>query len=100
MAKWTAITWRNWKAKPGRGTRPPGDWALALADERTALTYLPEQPVLLMNVAYLYLRRSEYTQSLEYLDRARRVAPEDPDVSKLAGWAYYGLNKLDQAVAE
>ncbi len=77
-----------------------GDLDLALADERTALTYLPEQPVLLMNVAYLYLRRSEYTQSLEYLDRARRVAPEDPDVSKLAGWAYYGLNKLDQAVAE
>jgi tetratricopeptide (TPR) repeat protein len=77
-----------------------GDMDLALADERTALTYLPEQPALLMNVAYLYLRRSEYTQSLEYLDRARRVAPEDPEVSKLAGWAYYGLNKLDQAVAE
>jgi len=30
----------------------------------------------------------------------RRVAPEDSEVSKLAGWAYYGLNKLDQAVAE
>jgi tetratricopeptide (TPR) repeat protein len=77
-----------------------GDMDLALADERTALTYAPQQPVFLMNVAYLYLRRSEYTQSLEYLERARRVAPEDPEVSKLAGWAYYGLNKLDQAVAE
>src|SRR5207244_12166150 len=67
-----------------------------LADERTALTYAPQQPVFLMNVAYLYLRRSEYTQALEYLERAKRVAPEDPEVSKLAGWAYYGLNKLDQ----
>jgi hypothetical protein len=55
---------------------------------------------LLMDVAYLYLRRSEYTQSLEYLDRARRIAPDDPEVSKLAGWAYYGLNKMDQAVTE
>lgn len=77
-----------------------GDMDLSLADERTALVYLPEQPVLLMNAAYLHLRRSEYTQSLEYLERARRVAPEDPDVLKLTGWAYYGLNKLDQAAAE
>ena len=77
-----------------------GDLEHALADERTALTYQPEQPVLLMNVAYLHLRRSEYRQSLDYLDRAKRVAPENPDVAKLSGWAYYGLNKIDQAVAE
>lgn len=77
-----------------------GDLDLALQDGKTALTYAPEQPVLLMDVAYLHLRRSEFTQSLEYLERARRVVPEDPEVSKLAGWAYYGLNKLDQAVTE
>src|SRR5271168_3391063 len=77
-----------------------GDMEHALADERTALTFAPEEPTLLMNVAYLHLRRSEYKQSLEYLDRARRVAPDNPDVAKLAGWAYYGLNKMDQAVAE
>ena len=77
-----------------------GDMEHALADERTALTFAPEEPVLLMNVAYLHLRRSEYKQSLDYLDRARRVAPNNPDVAKLAGWAYYGMNKLDQAVAE
>jgi tetratricopeptide (TPR) repeat protein len=77
-----------------------GEMELALADARTALTYAPEQPVLLMDVAYLHLRRSEFTQSLDYLERARRVAPDDPEISKLAGWAYYGLNKMDQAVAE
>ncbi|HKN76688.1 MAG TPA: tetratricopeptide repeat protein [Candidatus Acidoferrum sp.] len=77
-----------------------GDMERALADERTALTYAPEEPALLMNVAYLHLRRSEYKQSLNYLERARRVAPENADVAKLAGWAYYGLNKIDQAVAE
>ena len=53
-----------------------------------------------MNVAYIHLRRSEYKQSLDYLERARRVAPENADVAKLAGWAYYGMNKMDQAVAE
>src|SRR5271156_1003914 len=77
-----------------------GDTERALADERTALTYSPEEPALLMNVAYLHLRRSEYKQSLDYLERARRVAPDNADVAKLEGWAYYGMNKMDQAVAE
>ncbi len=77
-----------------------GDTEHALTDERTALTYTPEEPVILMNVAYLHLRRSEYKVSLEYLERARRVASDSPDVAKLAGWAYYGMNRLDQAVSE
>jgi len=77
-----------------------GDMDHALADERTALTYAPEEPPLLMDVAYLHLRRSEYKESLYYLERAQRVAPSNPDVAKLAGWAYYGMNKLPQAVAE
>jgi tetratricopeptide (TPR) repeat protein len=77
-----------------------GDMEHALADERTALIYAPEEPSLLMNVAYLHLRRSEYKESLEYLERARRFAPENADVAKLAGWAYYGMNKMEQAVAE
>ncbi|MHB8609442.1 MAG: peptidase MA family metallohydrolase [Candidatus Acidiferrales bacterium] len=77
-----------------------GDMEHALADERTAMTYAPDEPALLMNVAYMHLRRSEYKESLDYLERARRVAPDNADVAKLAGWAYYGLNKMDQAVAE
>jgi tetratricopeptide (TPR) repeat protein len=77
-----------------------GDLEHAVADERSALIYAPQNPVLLMNLAFLYLRRSEYKQSLEYLERARRVAPDNPDVAKLEGWSYYGMNKLDQAVAE
>ncbi|HUI75623.1 MAG TPA: tetratricopeptide repeat protein [Candidatus Acidoferrum sp.] len=77
-----------------------GNMEDALTEERTALNYAPDQPILLMNVAYLHLRRSEYKESLEDLERARQVAPDNPDVAKLAGWAYYGLNKIDQAVAE
>src|SRR6266404_1882047 len=77
-----------------------GDMEHALTDERTALTYAPEHPIMLLNVAYLQLRRSEYKQAVDYLERAQRVAPENPDVPKLAGWAYYGMNKLEQAVRE
>jgi tetratricopeptide (TPR) repeat protein len=77
-----------------------GDMEHALIDERSALTYAPDETLLLLNVAYLHLRRSEYKQALDYLDRARRGAPNNPDVAKLMGWAYYGMNKLEQAVAE
>ena len=77
-----------------------GDTEHALIDARTAVTYAPEEPVLLMNVGYLLLKRSEFKESLEYLERARRFEPDNADVSKLEGWAYRGLNKLDQAVAE
>jgi tetratricopeptide (TPR) repeat protein len=77
-----------------------GDLEHALSDERTALTYAPEAPGLLLNVAYVYLRRSEYKQALEYLEKAKRVAPDNPEVPKLTGWSYYGLNKMDLAVSE
>src|ERR1700742_2967568 len=77
-----------------------GDMEHALNDERSALTFVPDDPMILMNVAYLHLKRSEYKASMEYLERARRVAPDDPEVAKLEGWAYYGMVKLDQAVAE
>jgi len=77
-----------------------GDLEHALGDERTAINYLPEQPVLLMNVAYLYLKKSEFKESVDYLERAKRVATDNPDIYKLEGWAYYGMNKPEQAVAE
>src|SRR5579863_5849639 len=56
-----------------------GDLERALSDEQTALKYAPEQPMLLMNVAYVHLRRSEFKLSLEYLDKARGVAPQNAD---------------------
>src|SRR5260370_5756836 len=72
----------------------------ALDDERLAMTYAPDNLVMLLDVAYVHLRRSEYKQALDYLERAQRVAPDNPDVPKLTGWAYYGMNKLSQAVSE
>ena len=70
-----------------------GDMRHALDDEKAALTYAPGQPVLLMDTAYIYLKQSEFKESLEYLDRAKRAAPKNPDVYKLAGWAYSGMNR-------
>ncbi len=77
-----------------------GDIEHALNDERSAITFLPDQPVLLMNVAYLYLKKSEFKQSVDYLERAKHVSSENADIYKLEGWAYYGMNRPEQAVAE
>lgn len=77
-----------------------GDLERALTDARAAVSYAPEDPAMLMELAYVYLRRSEFKQALEYLERAKRYAPKSPDVYKLEGWTYYGLNRPDQAVAE
>ena len=74
-----------------------GDLEHALSDARAAASYLPGQPVLLMNVAYIQLQRAEFRESLEYLDRAKRLAPNNGDVYKLSGWAYYGMNQLEPA---
>ncbi len=77
-----------------------GDFDGAAGQYRQALIYAPDHLGLLLNLAVLYLRQSEFTAAMDPLERARRVAPDSPDVAKLMGWAYYGANKLDQAVEE
>jgi tetratricopeptide (TPR) repeat protein len=77
-----------------------GDLEHALADERTATGFAPEQAALFVNLGYLYIRRSEFKQAIEYLDRAKRLSANNPDIFKLEGWAYYGLNRPDQAVEQ
>ena len=66
----------------------------ALTHAERALAYQPDSPSLLLDIAYLRLRRAEYGAALEYLQRASKVAPDSAAVAKLTGWAYYGLNRL------
>lgn len=77
-----------------------GDLNAALDHAQRAISFAPTQLPLLLNVAYLHLRRGEYTAALDSLDPARRLAPDSPDVAKLTGWADYGLNRLAAAVSE
>ena len=77
-----------------------GDIQAATDHYRRALTFAPENLGLLLNVSYLLLRQSQYAEALDYLERARRVDAQSPDVAKFMGWAYFGQNKLDYAVEE
>jgi tetratricopeptide (TPR) repeat protein len=72
----------------------------AMGHYRRALTFAPEHTGVLLYLSYLHLQRSEFTPALEYLERARRVEPNSADVAKLMGWAYYGSNRIEQAVTE
>jgi tetratricopeptide (TPR) repeat protein len=77
-----------------------GDLTHAMAYERKALNYSPEQPAFLLTMGYFHLRASQFKESLEYVEKARRISPNNVEVFKLAGWAYYGVNKPDLAVKE
>ena len=77
-----------------------GDTPSAIDHYRQALGFEPDSVPLLLNLAVLYLRQSQFTTALDPLEHAQRVSPDSADVAKLMGWAYYGANKMDQAVAE
>jgi tetratricopeptide (TPR) repeat protein len=77
-----------------------GDGSTAIDHYRQALGFEPNSVPLLLNLAVLYLRQSQFTNALDPLERAQRITPDSADVTKLMGWAYYGSNKMDQAVEE
>ena len=77
-----------------------GDFNEAAAHYAVGLRYAPDNVGLLLETSYLHLRRSEYSAALQLLERARRIEPDSPEVAKLAGWAYYGLSRVDDAVSE
>jgi tetratricopeptide (TPR) repeat protein len=77
-----------------------GDTDAAIDQYRQALAFAPDNIGLLLNLAVLYLRESQFTTALDPLERARRASPDSADVAKLMGWAYYGANKMDRAIEE
>jgi tetratricopeptide (TPR) repeat protein len=75
-----------------------GETDAAIQQYRQALVFAPENTGLLLNLAVLYLRESQFTAALDPLERARRGSPDSADVWKLTGWAYYGANKMNEAI--
>jgi tetratricopeptide (TPR) repeat protein len=76
----------------------------AVEQFNTATGFATKQPNLLLlsllSLAYVQLRHSEYSAALEYLQRAHRVAPNSLWVAQLSGWAYYGLDRKDEAITQ
>ncbi len=76
----------------------------AIEQYRAALPFAAKQPAVLfgtlLSLSYVYLVRSEYSAALEVLGQAKQVAPGSAAVAQLSGWAYSGLNQLDDAIRE
>jgi tetratricopeptide (TPR) repeat protein len=81
-----------------------GNMDSAIDQYRQALIFAPDNVALLLNLAALDLRQSQFTAALDPLEHARQVAPdsgvEAAVIAKLMGWAYYGSNKTAQAIKE
>lgn len=77
-----------------------GDFERAMVHYDVGLRFDPNSIELLQEEAYLHLKRSEYTAALDLLDRARSIDPDSAEIAKLSGWAYYGLNRLADAVTQ
>jgi tetratricopeptide (TPR) repeat protein len=77
-----------------------GDFPRAVDHYNVGLRFDPDNTGLLLESAYLHLRRSEYSAAADLLDHARRIDPDSADVAKLSGWAYYGLNRAADAVTQ
>jgi tetratricopeptide (TPR) repeat protein len=84
----------------GRFELERNNFGAALQHAERALEFAPDQAPLLLNAAYLHLRRGEYQPALDLLEKARRSDPDSSDIEKLTGWADYGLNRLSEAVTE
>ena len=67
---------------PPRTTPPRSFWSAratpidAIDQYRQALVFAPDNVGLLLNLAVLYLRESQFTAALDPLEHARRVAPD------------------------
>jgi tetratricopeptide (TPR) repeat protein len=77
-----------------------GDFEQAVAHYNVGLRFDPDNIGLLLETAYLHLRRSEYSAALDLLERARSIDPDSAEVAKLSGWGYYGLNRAADAVTQ
>jgi tetratricopeptide (TPR) repeat protein len=81
-----------------------GDTSDAITQYRQALIFAPDNVGLLLNLAVLDLKESQFTAALDPLQHARRftadASPFAATVAKLMGWAYYGANKMEPAIQE
>lgn len=75
-----------------------GDSNSAIDQYRQGLVFAPDNLGLLLNLAVLYLRGSQFTLALDPLRHAHDIYSNSPDVDKLMGWAYYGANKTSRAI--
>jgi tetratricopeptide (TPR) repeat protein len=102
------LTQADWPLLYARGIsyERAGEWDLAEADFKRALTLEPSQPDVLNYLAYSWLTMNKsLDKAREYLEIASEQRPEDPHIMDSVGWAYFltgdfktAVEKFEQAV--
>ena len=88
----------------GRYDVSRNDTSRAIDQFRAAIALAAKDPQLLevslWDLGEVHLRLSEYSDALDSLDRARKLDPDSATTAILSGWAYYGLDRLSDAIAQ
>ncbi|HYJ90316.1 MAG TPA: tetratricopeptide repeat protein, partial [Pyrinomonadaceae bacterium] len=75
-----------------------GKYADAEATLHDVLKQTPGNPIALNNLGYFLLERGErYEEALDLIQRAVKTDPTNPSYLDSLGWAYFKLQKLDDA---
>lgn len=77
-----------------------GDPEGAILKYREALKYLPHDQALTLALGYLLWKQEHYLEAVDLLSPEADRYPQSPDFRLLLGSAYYGMENLDQAIAE
>lgn len=66
---------------------------------RSALSFRPDEPSLIGFYVYLLVQAGEYPEAVRQAEHGAEVAPGSADMQRLLGLAYYGADKLREAIA-
>jgi len=77
-----------------------GDPEGAILRYSEALKFFPNDLSLTLALGYLEVSQSHFFEAMDLLLPASDQHPESPDILLLLGSAYYGMENLDQAIAE
>lgn len=77
-----------------------GDPEGAILKYREALKYLPHDQALTLALGYLLWKQEHYLEAVDLLLPEADRYPQAPDFPVLLGYAYYGMEDLDQAITQ
>ena len=77
-----------------------GEPDAAILKYREAIKYLPHDQALTLGLGYLLTKQDHYMEALDLLRPEADRYPQSPDFHVLLGSDYYGMEDLDQALAE
>jgi tetratricopeptide (TPR) repeat protein len=77
-----------------------GDPEGAILKYREAIKYLPHDQALTLALGYLLWKQEHYLEAVDLLSPEADHYPQSPDFRLLLGSAYYGMEDLNQAIAQ